>query len=280
MNMFPAILALVITPAFICCLREVCQFIIEDRYHERSRSLTPPCTSITREVCVTGVCHFHNDKNKEPRSFFLPLSKMPRYAKSAKRFTRTKRTSARRRRYNRSAYRTLSRRISTVSRKLAAETCKFESTPDMYSNVLINGVPYPASGTTQFYYIAGTQQTPLTSITSGTPWVMPLNWIYQGNGFAQTTSSITYNGVNTNPITQDPTGLVLSTRNPLWYNTYGADTMTTPASEASVEGMRSPGFQYRLKYLYIRGLFNASVNQSENNSDGAVRIVIDVNGVC
>lgn len=199
---------------------------------------------------------------------------MPRYARTTK---RTFRKSGYRRKYaktNKRAIARVNRRVSAISRRLAAETCKFESTPDMYSNTVITGIPYPASGTTQFYYISGAQQLPLTTITSGTPWIMPLNWIYQGTSFDQSASNITYDGVNTNPITQNPTGLVLSCRNPLWYNTYSTETISSPTSESTIEGMRSPGFQYRLKYLYIRGLFNASVSNSVNNTDGAVRIVI------
>lgn len=202
---------------------------------------------------------------------------MARYARKSgttKRSYKRARTYRRTGRYRRSGYRTLYRRISAMSRKLAAEVCKFESTPDMYTNALITGVPYPSSGTVEFYYVTGALQSPLTTITSGTPWIMPLNWIYQGTAFSQSVSQLTYDGNTYSPVKQDPTGLVLSTRNPIWYNTYGSETITTPVSEASVEGMRSPGFQYRLKYLYIRGLFNASVSGSTNNTDGAVRVVI------
>ena len=185
------------------------------------------------------------------------------------------RTYRRASRYRRSGYRTLSRRISAVSRRVAGEVCKFESTPHDYTNCLITGVPYPSSGTTQFYYIQGSTQYPLDTISSGVPWVMPINWIYQGAGFSQTISKLNYDGGPViSPVTNDPTGLTLSCRNPIWFNTYGAATISTPVSEAPLEGMRSPGFQYRLKYLYIKGLFNASVSNSVNNTDGALRIVI------
>lgn len=97
---------------------------------------------------------------------------MPRkYAKSSKRLSRTKRTYTRRRRFNRSTYRILSRRISAVSKRVAGEVNKFESTPNDFTNAILT-----YSSASQ-YNVSFNQ--PLLNIVSGTPWVMPLNWIYQ-----------------------------------------------------------------------------------------------------
>lgn len=181
---------------------------------------------------------------------------MPRYARKAKKFSRTKRTYTRRRRYNRSGYRILSKRISAVNRRVAGEVCKFESTPNLFTNSLV------VVGT------SSTQQTPLTTITSGTPWIMPLNWIYtQTSGVA--TGSVYIDGQ------QRVVGetITASIKNPLWYNTATRDTDLGPELNPN-EYSESPGLQYRLKYIYINALFNASVNQSVNNTDGALRIVI------
>lgn len=192
---------------------------------------------------------------------------MPRYARkvgSTKKGYRRGRTYRRAGRYSNKNYRALHRRVSAISRKLAAEVCKFETTPDMYTNVTAR---IQVSGSSFQYNDSA--QTPLTSITSGTPWIMPLNWIYQAAPALQGSGSLPYyyDGAAS---TQSQT-LTLSVRNPVWYNTYASQTDTTPDY---VEGMRSPGFQYRLKYIYLRGLFNASVTESVNNSDGAVRIVV------
>lgn len=191
---------------------------------------------------------------------------MVRYARkvgSTKKGYRRGRTYRRAGRYSYKNYRALHRRVSAISRKLAAEVCKFETTPDNYTNALVD---FPASGG-----YSSTVQTPLTSITSGIPWIMPLNWIYQAaavrNGSSEK-NPYYYDGA---AFTTYPNTLTLSVRNPVWYNTYGNET-TQNLYEA--EGMRSPGFQYRLKYIYLRGLFNASVSESVNNSDGAVRIVV------
>lgn len=192
---------------------------------------------------------------------------MPRYARkvgSTKKVNRRGRTYRRAGRYSYKNYRALHRRVSAISRKLAAEVCKFETTPLDYSNTLLN-----VTGNSSQMYYAATLQTPLTSITSGTPWIMPLNWVYQSAQNLQGSSAYYYyNGAES---TQAPNTLTLSVRNPLWYNTYSTETQENPNRS---EGIRSPGFQYRLKYIYLRGLFNASVSESVNNSDGAVRIVV------
>lgn len=189
-----------------------------------------------------------------------------RKARSTKKGYRRGRTYRRAGRYSYKNYRTLHRRVSAISRKLAAEVCKFETTPDNYTNALVT-----VSGSGSQFSVSSTVQTPLTSIVSGTPWIMPLNWIYQATQLNQSQlSPYYYDGAAS---TLSPNTLTLSVRNPVWYNTYGTQTLSDPSVESN-ESMRSPGFQYRLKYLYIRGLFNASVTESVNNSDGAVRIVV------
>lgn len=193
---------------------------------------------------------------------------MVRYARkvgSTKKGYRRGRTYRRAGRYSNKNYRALHRRVSAISRKLAAEVCKFETTPDNYTNVVVRINRDVSSNSYN-----DSPHTPLTSITSGTPWIMPLNWIYQAATLQGTGPSYYYDGTES---TQAQT-LTLSVRNPVWYNTYASASLSNPNFDAPTEGMRSPGFQYRLKYLYIRGLFNASVTESVNNSDGAVRIVV------
>ncbi len=196
---------------------------------------------------------------------------MPRYARkvgSTKKGYRRGRTYRRAGRYSYKNYRTLHRRVSAISRKLAAEVCKFETTPDNYTNTLVRIVQDAGN------YVniqAADIQSPLTSIISGTPWIMPLNWIYQAASIGTgSTPSYYYDGAESH----QPQTLTLSVRNPVWYNTYGTHTLLDVNTESYSGGIRSPGFQYRLKYLYLRGLFNASVTESVNNSDGAVRIVV------
>ena len=184
---------------------------------------------------------------------------MPRkYAKSSKRFSRTKRTYKRRIGYRRAAYRTLSRRISAVSKRVAGEVCKWESTPNMFANSLV------VVGT------SSTQQTPLNTIASGVPYIYPINWVYQQVA-----------GVATQPVYIDgilrQTGetITASFKNPLWYNTANINRDTTSGLDPTdLFSDVSPGLQYRMKYIYINALFNASVSQSINNTDGALRIVI------
>lgn len=188
---------------------------------------------------------------------------MPRYVKRAR---TSKKTSRRRSSFSRSrryhaygGYRSLSRRISAVSRRVAGEVCKFESTPSTFTNSLV------IVGT------SNTQQSPLTTITSGEPWIYPINWTYShGSGLA--TGLVYADGqqlINGQTYT-------LSFRNPIWYNTMTANTDEQPTSQDANELINdvSPGLQYRLKYIYINALFNASVSQSVNNTDGALRVVI------
>lgn len=184
---------------------------------------------------------------------------MPRkYAKASRKLSRTKRTYTRRHRYARSGYRILAKRISAVSRRVAGEVCKFEITPDVFSNTLLT----PGTGTIPSY--TPSTVNPLTTISSGVPWIMPLNWTYSRvvSTLTSNTTAPYYNGVQqgipTSPVT-------VSFRQPIWYN-------TMPGSQEAADV--SAELQYRLKYIYINALFNASVSQSVNNTDGALRIVI------
>ena len=182
-----------------------------------------------------------------------------RKVRTAKKSYGRGRTYRRASRYRRSGYRTLSRRISAVSRRLAGEVCKFESTPASFTNSLV------VVGTSR------TNQTPLNTITSGTPWIFPINWTYSsGDGVA--TGAVYGDGVQ---LVNGQT-YTLSLRNPIWYNTMtvGTDNQPTVSDVNDVINDISPGLQYRLKYIYINALFNASISSSVNNTDGALRIVI------
>ncbi len=181
------------------------------------------------------------------------------YAKTSKKFSRGKRTYKRYNKYRRNNYRILSRRISSLSKRVAGEVCKFEVNPDDYQNDLLS----PVSGQPTQYRI--TLQQPLTTIQSGVPWIMPLNWYYTET-YGRTgivTDKPRYNGQE-QPI--PISNVEVSTKHPIYYNVMPIDR--NDAQELSTE------LQYRLKYIYINALFNASINSSENNTDGALRIVI------
>ena len=141
---------------------------------------------------------------------------MPYARKSAKiSRKRTSRKGTVRRVYRRSntGYRKLSKRISAVSRRVAGEVCKFESTPEFYKNSLV------VVGT------SSTEQTPLNTISSGVPWIMPLNWYYtSGTGLA---TGVVYANGQLLPNGQTYT---LSFRNPVWYNTSGINTDELPST--------------------------------------------------
>lgn len=199
---------------------------------------------------------------------------MPRkYAKSARKVSRTKRTYRRRTGYRRTGYKTLSRRISAISRRVAGEVCKFEITPDLFSNYRLE-----QSGST----ILPHAQQPLLNIDSGNPWIMPLNWFYTGSfkndGDIDETWS-TQNGLYIDggliPNAQIPDSQEISIRNPIFYNTVslnndGPSITNAPIVEVNEsQNINSTEYQYRLKYLYINALFNA-----EDSTDGALRLVI------
>lgn len=171
------------------------------------------------------------------------------------------RTYRRASRYRRSGYRTLSRRISAVSRRVAGEVCKFESTPNMFANNILTVNTSLSS-----------RQTPLKTITSGVPYIYPLNWFYsECTGVASGSQYV--DGI---PRVAGEV-LTVSFKNPLWYNTNGSYSDSLPSAnpqDGSIYNDVSPGLQYRMKYIYINALFNASINASINNTDGALRIVI------
>lgn len=193
--------------------------------------------------------------------FFIEFENMcaKQYVKNSKKFSRTKRTYKRYSRYRRNNYRNLSRRISSLSRRVAGEVCKFEVTPNDYQNNLLK----PVSGQTGQYTID--KQYPLRNIQSGVPWIMPLNWFYTNtyNNLGTSSTKPFYNGQ------QQPipiSNVEVSTKNPIYYNVVPGDNV--------VDENLTTELQYRLKYIYINALFNASINSSENNTDGALRIVI------
>lgn len=186
------------------------------------------------------------------------------YARKSGKISRT-RTSRKGivRRYRRrsgTSYRKLSRRISAVSRRVAGEVCKFESQPLDYQNSTFSYVAQP--GSTLSSITVGTS-SPLSTIASGTPWIMPINWIYQAGASSLT---IQQNGIYVDGqqyLTSGPASASL--KQPIWYNTMsGSEEVQDNAAQ----------LQYRLNYIYINALFNASISQSVNNTDGALRIVI------
>lgn len=178
-----------------------------------------------------------------------------RYAKTSKKFSRSKRTYKRNYGRYRSAYRNLSRRISAVSKRVAGEVNKFESTPKLFQNNLLS------YATDKSFTVS--VQSPLLQIQSGVPWVMPLNWYYQAT--ETTSGTITnnpfYNG-SEQGIPYDGSPVTVSVKQPIYYNVL--------ENGQSV----SSDFQYRLKYIYINALFNASIVDNVYNTDGALRIVI------
>lgn len=167
---------------------------------------------------------------------------------------------------NRRQYAKLSRRISAVSKRVAGEVCKFESTPSDFHNQLLTYV----SATS--YSI--TNQNPLNRIQSGVPWVMPINWIYKeaASGSGTQTQPPFYNG-SVQGFPQQNYPVTVCLKNPLYYNTI-LSSIEQPATTPNYQLGVSSDFQYRLKYIYINALFNASINASQNNTDGALRIVI------
>lgn len=189
-----------------------------------------------------------------------------RKTRSNKKRVGTRASYRRTRPYRRSTYRVLSRRISAVSKRVAGEVCKFESTPQTFQNITLT---YASENS---YTI--TQNSPLTSIVSGQPWVMPLNWFYMQpvNSLSSSSTAPFYNGIVQGfPVSGSP--ITLSLKQPLFYNTLINENENDP-SFANNSLAPSTDYQYRLKYMYINALFNASIASSQNNSDGALRIVI------
>lgn len=182
---------------------------------------------------------------------------MSSYARKVKKSSRSKRIYKRSYGRRGTSYRRLARRISAVSRRVAGEVCKFEITPDQFTNTILSPIPDHSN------QYRTSQGTPLKNISSGTPWIMPINWFYIQATSDETNHSLPlyYNG-SQQPAPVSP--ITVSLRNPIYYN-------TMPGSHGALENTE---LQYRLKYIYINALFNASISQSENNTDGALRIVI------
>nr|QQL09548.1 capsid protein [Marmot associated feces virus 3] len=172
---------------------------------------------------------------------------------------RKKRYSGRRRRTYRSrgAFRSINRKISSLTRRVAGEVCKFETIPPTFGNNLFQGLnPWTISS-----------NKPLNVIASGVPYIYPINWIYTSiNNVIQNPSSTIY--VNGNPVPND--NYTISLKNPVYYSTL--DNIASSSGGQGEDG--GTELQYRLAYIYIRALFNASINNSQNNTDGALRIVI------
>lgn len=194
----------------------------------------------------------------------MVLRKKSSYGKRYKRYSRKRMYN--RRKSNSVAYRAL-RIARSASRRVAGEVCKFESNPLMYTNT-----KFSRTDTSSTWAIAN--QQPLSRISSGIPWIMPLNWLY----FQASSSSSSTSTFYVNRDLQTGTGdIVSSIRNPIWYNTFGQKTEDQKSS--TFDDVRSTEFQYRLKYIYINALFNASITNPGNtnpgnNTDGALRIVV------
>ena len=170
---------------------------------------------------------------------------MPRkYVKSSKRFPRTKRTYKRYNRYRRSGYRSLSRRISAVSKRVAGEAQKFELTPKDFGSTTFAG-----SATTA----TATNNPLLRTITSGTPYIFPLNWVY--TPIIEDNEQYTSGAVNLNA-NRYRSGTSWTTinngtyqiKNPVFYKMLTGDISPLEGTE----------LQYRLKYLYINAIFRSS----------------------
>ncbi len=181
------------------------------------------------------------------------------------------------RRYRRKTYRRTTavkalRIARSVNRRLAAEVCKWQITPDLFTNLASN-----SDSPTMWSQFVETQ--PLSTISSGVPWIMPINWVYTTLPNNATTGNVyingKINGINTSGTgTSTPELLAIrsvSSRNPIWYNTMTSDQ---DGSTTNYGDVSSTELQYRMAYIYIKGIFNASVASSQNNTDGAMRIVI------
>lgn len=152
----------------------------------------------------------------------------------------------------------------SISRKVAGEVNKWQVIPSDFSNAALT-----TNGSTgSAIRFTATKQSPLNTITSGDPWIMPLNWVYTGYS-ASNVSGVTVDGVtySTTQNSELPSTITtISQKNPLWYN--ALDSTVDTADFVGAE------LQYKLSYIYIRAIFNASVASSQNNTDGAVRFVI------
>lgn len=166
---------------------------------------------------------------------------MPKkYARSRK-VSRSKGKSSRRFRRYSSSYRNLSKRISAVSRRVAGESCKFELTPRDFGSTVTTVSSGSVSG------VKLTTNYSLSTITSGVPWVMPLNWVYQPiDSPTSSTVRIGYNDTS-GQYFEISTNTTLEYKNPVYYKMMTGDIKPFQGTE----------LQYRLKYLYINAIFNS-----------------------
>lgn len=167
-----------------------------------------------------------------------------KYAKVSKRVSRGKRTYKRYHRYHRTGYKSLSRRVSAVSKRVAGESQKFEITPLDFGSTT-----FGSSGQTA----TATNNELLRTITSGTPYVFPLNWVY--TPVIEDNETYTSGAVNLSAI-RYRTGTSWSIisngtyqyKNPVFYKMITGDVSPLQGTE----------LQYRLKYLYINAIFKSS----------------------
>lgn len=162
-----------------------------------------------------------------------------------------RKTSTYRRRYGASskvAFRAL-RVARAANRRVAGEACKFELTPRDFGYNTISSETMSVP------------QYSLVSIISGTPWVMPLNWVYQPISTITTSGTVTYSryrnangGLSTFSTSSSNQ---FQYKNPVYYKMLTGDITPFSGSE----------LQYRLKYLYINAIFNSS-------TPGRMRFVI------
>lgn len=173
------------------------------------------------------------------------------------------------------------RMVKALSKRVAGEVCKFESTPDMYTNMSVAINDSGSSATV-------TYGAPLSTIQSGVPWIMPLNWIYtavtENQYYTPVTAGDAYSATLGQGISIDGLGPAtniandtfekLSVKNPIWYNTiFDAEDSNYPTNNLFEEDAKGTEYQYRMKYMYLNALFNAGQDGLVNN-DGALRIVL------
>lgn len=140
----------------------------------------------------------------------------------------------------------INKRISAISRRIAGESQKFEITPQDFFTTTLGSSGQTATNSTNYT---------LSTITSGTPYIMPLNWYY--TGINDTTQNFVSGAVN------------LSLNRYITSTTSGYSTISNgtyqfkrPAfyklSTGPIEPFSGTELQYRMKYLYVNMIFNSS----------------------
>lgn len=169
---------------------------------------------------------------------------MPRkYVKSSKRLSRSKRAYKRRFRGFRNNYYSLSRRISAVSKRVAGEVQKFEITPLDFGSTTFSG-----SSTT-----AEAVNNPLLrSITSGVPYIFPLNWIYtpvinDDEVYSRGSINLNENRYRVGTTWENISNGTYQYKNPVFYKMITGD----------INPLQSSELQYRMKYIYINSIFKS-----------------------